>query len=612
QVGGFEGLADNVKVYDRVLNHDEIKALAEADQAVEKPENTGSVEITKHYVDIDGTAIDTVIQTLPAGTDVYNFVPEKTIEKEDAIYALDSFSGSGNEYTAVYYKTTEYGENLISGLDALTNASNGGALAWEEVDKSTLDPSLSGTYIHPTSIGGGTAASTMRTFVPIEGGKTYYVTNTIYNNTGATTTNQGSAGMSAIIATGDAVYGTFSGLTIYSDVDYGGVTSWHNGNSDATLVGSATTRQDITTVPGENKIEYILTTPKEAKNIMLSYGGWGNKELYYGDFAVREIKDVETANVTIDGKEVKTYGTVTLGEGGQLPENAIGYFVISGDVTKFVTAGELTVSDGDIITTTPINVSMVTGAQVRYGGGLDENGKVSDGNGLRFIAQVDRSQIGGEVTGYGMRIAAEDSDSYVDVPATSWQDGENETIFTVAITNMATGNYNRKYTATPYVNVKYTDGTTATIYGTESVSRSIYQVATGLLKTNSNGLEDKDDDYSVESQQGLYEVLNAYVNMVGIRLTMDNDGNFTARTEGTGSYTGDIFFDVTSEKVSEGVYKVTVTPLTDFSSKVTIMSYWDEFVRINNNHTKVSANITESRINTDGSVTFTFTTPTAE
>ena len=107
-------------------------------------------------------------------------------------------------------------------------------------------------------------------------------------------------------------------------------------------------------------------------------------------------------------------------------------------------------------------------------------------------------------------------------------------------------------------------------------------------------------------------MLNAYVNMVGIRLDMKEDGTFTARNEGTGAYSGDIFFDVTAEKVSDGVYEVTVTPLDTFANKVTIMSYWNEFVRINNNHSKVAANISDSQFNEDGSVTFTFTVPATE
>ncbi|MBQ3110784.1 MAG: BNR repeat-containing protein [Clostridia bacterium] len=612
EVGGFDGLADNVYVFDRVLNHDEIKAVAEAKGEVEEPDSEGTATVTKTYVDVvDGTVLDSATLTLPAGTDKFNFVPEETIETENAVYAYDSYEGEGNNYTVYYYATTMYGENLVSMSD-LTRASDGGALGWIEVNKSTLDSSLTGTYIHTTTIGGGTAASTMRTFVPVEGGKSYLVSNTIYNNTGATTTNQGSAGMSAIIATGDAVYGTFAGLTLYSDVDNGGVTSWTNTNSDVTWVGTASGRNDIVTVPGENKVEYIVNTPAEAKNIMLSYGGWGNAELYYGDFSVREIIDVETVDVTVDGDIVKTYGTYNLGNAdGTLGENVIGYYVASDNDTIFVGAGEIAVSDGDAITTAYINAKMVTGAQVRYGGGLDENGKVNAGNGLRFIAEVDRSQVGEEVTGYGMKITAEGSDKSLDIPAEKWQDGDSQTIFTAAVTDLATSNYNRKYTAAPYVKVKYTDGKEATIYGTETITRSIYAVAAGLLKNaDSDTVDGNDTDYSTDSY-GLYDVLNAYVNMVGIRLEMEGD-SFGVYTEGKGAYSGDIFFDVTSEKVSEGVYNVTITPLADFNSKVTILSYWDEFVRINNNHSLVVNGISNSSVSEDGTLTFTFTVSDAK
>ncbi len=609
QVGGFDGLADNVIVYDRVINHDEIKALVAEKGEVIEPDSEGNVTVTKTYVDIDGTVIDEIETTLPAGTENYSFVPEDEIKTDDAVYAYDSHEGDSYNYTVYYYKTQEYGENLIS-IDDLTNANNGGALNWVKVDKSTLDASLEGTYVHFTGDAkGGADANTMRTFVPVEGGKTYYVSNTIYNNTGATTTNQGSAGMSAIIASGNAVYGTFAGLTLYSDVDNGGVTSWTNSNSDVTWIGSASGRNDIVTVPGENKVEYIVNTPVEAKNIMLSYGAWGNKELYYGDFVVREIKDVEVVDVTVDGEAVKTYGTLNLGEAdGSLPENVMGYYVVSDASVRFVNAGEIVVADGDVITTAPINVSMVTGAQVRYGGGLDGEGKVSSGNGLRFIAQVNRSYAGDEVVGYGMRITAEESEESIDIPVTKWQDGDSQTIFTVALTDLAVGNYNRKFTASPYVTVKYTDGTEKTIYGTQSITRSIYQVAAGLLKNaDSDEVDGGDSEYSTEAY-GLYDVLNAYVNMVGIRLDME-DGTFTARSEGTGAYSGDIFFDVTSEKVSDNVYKVTVTPIDTFANRVTIMRYWSEFVRINNNHTKVVNGISDSQVAEDGTLTFTFTVP---
>ena len=598
-VGGFDGLADNIAVYDRVLNHDEIKAVAEVEEVVE-PDVAGDVKVKKTYVDVDGTVLGTVEITLPAGSEVYNFVPEETLTTDDAVYAYDSHEGENYNYNIYYYKTKAYGENLIT---SLTRASDGGALGWEAVNASTLNSSLTGTYVHLTgSATGGAAANTMRTFVSVEGGKSYIVSNSVYN-----TASSNMSSMNAIIASGEAVFGTFDNLVLYSDVDYGGVTGWVTSNSTVTWVGTGSNRNDLSFAPGYTKVEYIINTPAEAKNIMISYGAWGNTALYYGDFSVREIKDVEVTTVTVDGEEVKTYGTLTLDE---LPENVIGYHVTSGEETKFVGAGEVAVADGDIITTAEINVSMVTGAQVRYGGGLDNDGKVSSGNGLRFIAQVDRSSIGEEVTGYGMEISAEGSSQTVDIPATKWQDGDSQTIFTAALTDLAVSNYNRSFTAKPYVEVKYADGTTAKIYSTETITRSIYQVATGLLKaSDSNEVDGEDDEYGISTNAGLYNVLNAYVNMVGIRLNLTESGNFTARTEGTGAYTGDIFFDVESEKMGEGVYKVTVKPVETFGNRVTIMSYWNEFIRINNNHSVVLQNISDSAINPDGSVTFTFTVP---
>ncbi len=609
EVGGFDGLADNVYVFDRVLNHDEIKALVANKGEVVEPDAEGGEVVTKTYVDVDGTVIDTVEETLPAGTEVYNFMPEETLKTDDAVYAYDGYDGAGYNYTVYYYKTQEYGENLAPGMDDLTNALGEKLTSWGTVTGAQY--AESGEAIHPVKIDGGNTEHALRLFVPIEGGKKYLVTNTIYNNTGAATTSHSNAGMSAIIATGAPVYKTFNGLTMYSHVEYGGFNSWSNENGPV-YVGSTVARTDYVTQPGLNKIEVVIDAPEDAKNIMISYGAWGSVDLYYGDFVVREIKDVETVKVSFDGAEKTTYGTITLGEAdGTLPENVMGYYVTRGNETKFVAAGELSVEEGDVITTADINISMVTGAQVRYGGGLDAEGKVSAGNGLRFIAQVDRSYVGEEVTGYGMEISAEESSNFVDIPAVKWQDEDAQTIFTAAITDLAVGNYNRKFTAKPYVNVKYADDTTAKIYSTETITRSIYQVATGLLKNvDSDMVDGGDADYSADAY-GLYDVLNAYVNMVGIRLDMEGEG-FVARTEGKGAYSGEIFFDVTSEKKGDNVYEVTVTPLDSFANKVTIMSYWNEFVRINNNHTLVAANISDSVINADGSVTFTFTTPVTE
>ncbi|MBQ7876090.1 MAG: InlB B-repeat-containing protein [Clostridia bacterium] len=308
-----------------------------------------------------------------------------------------------------------------------------------------------------------------------------------------------------------------------------------------------------------------------------------------------------TFTVTVDGESVETDGYIILGiDNGDgtysLPENVVGYYIDD----AFVDAGKYTVVGGEVITTVDFNVTMVNGAQVRYGGGLDENGKISAGNGLRFLAQVDRSNFDG--IGYGMKITAEGSTLETIVDAEKWQ--ADETTFTVAITNMAVSNYNRNFTATPFVKVKYDDGTEKTVYGTETVTRSIYYVAAGLLKTGNNGIG-IEDNYGAGVSYGLYDVLNAYINMVGVRLNLYASGNITVSDK----YTGDVFFDVASVDNGDGSYTITVTPITqDFAYPVEIMSYWNEFVRINNNNSVVVKNISDSSVE-NGVLTFTFTLP---
>lgn len=604
EIGGFDGLADNVYVFDRVINRDEIRTIADAKAEAVYPDENGDVAFSIKYVDIDNSTIKTEEKTFPKGTDICKFSKGDKLVTENTEYVFDSYEEKNGVYTVKCHKTTEYGENLIS-LSSLTRASDGAALGWEEVSAKSVNPNAdeSDVYIHLTGDAtGGHGQKTMRTFVPIEGGKTYLVENVIYNNKSSDMTW---GAMSAVVATGDAVYGTHSGLTIYSHVEYGGTNSW-SAETTPTIIGSKPARADYNYPVGEHKASFVIKAPENAKNIMISYGAWGDTEYYYGDFSVREIKNVEITTITFDGKEQMTYGAITLGEDGNLPEGVVGYSVERGDVTKFVNAGELQVEDGDVITTARINVAMVDGAQVRYGAGLDENGKIKDDNGLRFIAQVDKSNEGDYIQGYGIKIQAEESENVKYVDATKWQD-EDETIFTVAITNLKITNYNRNYTATAYATVSYSDGTTAKVFAPSSTKRSIYKVATGILKNNNDNYND--DEYTIENNKALYNVLNAYVNMVGVRLTMNSDGSFEARSDGAGKYTGEIFFDVQSEKLNDGVYRVTVTPLESFGNRVTIMDYWTEFVRINNNHTVVAANITDSVANDDGGVTFTFTVP---
>ena len=149
----------------------------------------------------------------------------------------------------------------------------------------------------------------------------------------------------------------------------------------------------------------------------------------------------------------------------ELPENVVGYYITDKeDNTKFVDAGIYDKNEGDCVEAVYINALMVEGAQVK-----------KEGSGLRFLATVDRSYF--DATGYGMVITSEDSEN-VFVDAHAWQ---SDTCFTVAIENITKENYNRNYTAKPFVRVCYDNGEEKIIIGTQSVTRSIYTVAKGLL-----------------------------------------------------------------------------------------------------------------------------------
>ncbi|MBQ7876553.1 MAG: hypothetical protein IJ316_04605, partial [Clostridia bacterium] len=66
---------------------------------------------------------------------------------------------------------------------------------------------------------------------------------------------------------------------------------------------------------------------------------------------------------------------------------------------------------------------------------------------------------------------------------------------------------------------------------------------------------------------------------------------------------GDQFFEVvSSETVSENVYAITIKPV---GTNTTINSYWQEYIRINNNNSKIAA-YTSLVENEDGRVTITF------
>ncbi len=245
----------------------------------------------------------------------------------DYLYAVRSTDISGSGEISINGK--EYnivGENLVEGgLEALTNATGTSLLSnWQKVTNANY--SESGESVRATTLGGGNTIYAMRTFFPIEGGKSYLVRNSIYNNTGAATASHSNAGMSAIVATGAPKYSTFEGLTIYSHVEYGGFNSWSNENGPV-YVGSRPSRTDYVTQPGLNKVEVVINAPEAAENIMISYGAWGSTELYYGDFEIYELEEI------VNEDEVATTVTVEFVDG-------IGN-IIADSITEELEAGKI-------------------------------------------------------------------------------------------------------------------------------------------------------------------------------------------------------------------------------------------------------------------------------
>ncbi len=311
-------------------------------------------------------------------------------------------------------------------------------------------------------------------------------------------------------------------------------------------------------------------------------------------------------NVTIGEETSVAYGSYTL------PSGAVAYS--DAETCKVYEPNEVVAitADTEFISYASLGINTINGAQVRIGEGVDENGKVSTGSGLRFITTINLtdtlatlSQEESVEMEFGVVITADGSDASVTIKAESWQDGDAKTVFTSALTNLAESNYNRKFTATPYITV---DG--KTFYG-ESVTRSIYQVAAGLL---TKGYSDGDYGQSNDSTGTNYDsmppvlinVLNAYVNQTGVRLTLSDNteaGALTARTgDDSGAYTGDAFFTVGDTTYADGKYTVTLTAVGNAKIDVDL---FNEYVRINNNNSKVSP-VTTITDNGDGTYKIVF------
>lgn len=234
----------------------------------------------------------------------------------------------------------------------------------------------------------------------------------------------------------------------------------------------------------------------------------------------------------------------------------------------------------------------VTGAQVRIAQGVAADGKIQnaalESSGLRFVVTINPTDTIASLDGavFGVEIVPKDKPDAtpVDIEARFFQ---NETTYTAALVNLLESNYNRTFVATPYVKIGETK-----YYG-KPLERSIYQVSAGLMKEQ-------------EITGAVYDVLNAYLNEVGVRVNIDKT-NGKAATDTV--YTGDVFFTVTeSAKTSEGYYTVTVELGREFATKPTLMEkWWTDYVRVNNNNTTAKTYIEDVKYDkSTNTLTFVF------
>ena len=316
---------------------------------------------------------------------------------------------------------------------------------------------------------------------------------------------------------------------------------------------------------------------------------------YNGSITLNAEKVLTGYNVTIDGVTTVEYETFTL------PLNAVCYY---NQAKSTIYKGGETITlteDIELESIESLGISMAEGAQVRIGGGVGENGKVGEGSGIRFITLVNRSDtlaaLSDEVAmEFGVEVTSEgNSEASIRIKAETWQ--VPDVVFTSAVTNLAESNYNRRYTATPYIKVGE-----KLFYG-EGVTRSIYQVSAGLL--NRGTVDDSFEGENNSMSDVLIKVLNAYVNQTGVRLTLSDfteNGDLSARMEGAGAYTGEAFFTVGETTYADGKYTVTLTALGKSEINVAL---FNEYVRINNNNSLVSP-VTEITDNGDGTYTLVF------
>lgn len=321
-------------------------------------------------------------------------------------------------------------------------------------------------------------------------------------------------------------------------------------------------------------------------------------------YGLADMKLTAGYTVTIDEGTATVYapGVAEIAAAGSAYKDQTGklYAVKDGKIT-------IDVEEDTTLTSVSLGVELVSGAQIRVG--KSSSGKVAEDSGLRFIGVITAEEgnvIGEEGAELFVRIAPEDSpENSTDIAIEKYQSGNKEEggIFTAVLTNLSPANYNRVFTATPVVKIGKEE------FVGKSVLRSVYEIAAGILVEGKADTTDGLGEYDIVT-----DVLNAYVNAVGVRFTWDKTEK-TVKDEESANYykygnqeKKTVFFTVKSDAGDvDGTYTITVTPAAE--SVVIDADTFKNSVRVNNNNGNAKEYISNVQATEDGGVTFTFTPP---
>ncbi len=292
ELSGIDGAFANIRTTDKALTQAEIRADA-------APAPAGEAEVTVETV-VGGESAEPETVECASGqvyTAQYDLAAYDAqgnayvFNEEKSVTSIIAIAGIENNITLVYDKKLSE-ENIITNGDFTdgcadwTNAADGG----------TYDGTISDNteYIHGEgkaltnkASSGGVAASTVRRFVPVTGGKTYYFSYYAYNTGDALGTGTNGAMSCFVPVIGGDIYGTFNGITFKDYVTYGGQNSWSGESQSEVQRG----RNDMPYESGMNHKEFIITVPEDADNFMISMFAWtAAGRLYFSDFVLREIE----------------------------------------------------------------------------------------------------------------------------------------------------------------------------------------------------------------------------------------------------------------------------------------------------------------------------------